>query len=192
VLPLSTNHLPERYGLFTIIVLGEAVAGVVAGLIHRGAMSTSGPVAALGLVTTFSLWWIYFERMRGTVLGELGGLRPVVWLYSHGPLAMAITALGVGIEHAVDHDAGQRLSTPEGWLLLGSLAVTLATLGVMLAAQSDSLRIPLSRVVPILLTLAMGLLIPVVGAIWIMAALAVLTIAQAAADVLAGDLNSVE
>jgi low temperature requirement protein LtrA len=192
VLPLSTSHLPERYGLFTIIVLGEAVAGVVAGLTHRGAMSTSGPVAAFGLVTAFSLWWIYFERMRGTVLSELGGLRPAVWLYSHGPLAVAITALGVGIEHAVDHDAWQPLSAADGWLLVGSLAATMATVGVMLAMQSETARVPLRRAIPVVLALAIGLLIPAVGAIWIVGALAAVTVAQAAADVRAQDLEAVE
>ncbi len=48
-LPISESHLPERFGLFLIIVLGESVAGVVSGLAeHELTPAATGTAAARG------------------------------------------------------------------------------------------------------------------------------------------------
>ena len=56
-----TDSLLERLGLFTIVVLGEFVFGVVDGLStpHRGALTiTTGMIA---LMIGFGFWWLYFD-----------------------------------------------------------------------------------------------------------------------------------
>ena len=56
-----THSLIERFGLFTIIVLGEVVFGVVGGLsdsVHNVKTITTGMVA---LVIGFGFWWLYFD-----------------------------------------------------------------------------------------------------------------------------------
>ena len=55
-LPPSRAHLPERFGPFNIIVLGEAMiaaGGRVADQLRRPA---SAPTAGLGPMLAFSLW----------------------------------------------------------------------------------------------------------------------------------------
>ncbi|WP_372346781.1 low temperature requirement protein A [Streptomyces sp. KL116D] len=58
------QHIAERYGLFTLIVLGESV--MAAGLAVGAALDTHKdfgsvlPVALGGLPTVFALWWMYF------------------------------------------------------------------------------------------------------------------------------------
>ena len=56
LIPVSESHLPERFGLFTIIVLGESVARVVKGLVGQELRSLTTVVGALGLLTAFGLW----------------------------------------------------------------------------------------------------------------------------------------
>jgi len=58
-------HLPERFGLFTIIVIGEAVVGVVMGIGKHGLDLVSGMVGIMGLAVAYSLWWGYFEGAKG-------------------------------------------------------------------------------------------------------------------------------
>ena len=62
--PWHPHHITERYGCFTLIVLGESLlasANAVIGALHDEA--TLGPliwIAILALVVTASLWWLYF------------------------------------------------------------------------------------------------------------------------------------
>ena len=60
-----TESLVERFGLFTIIVLGEVVFGVVEGLsgAERDLKTIATGMLALGL--GFGFWWIYFDIVGG-------------------------------------------------------------------------------------------------------------------------------
>jgi low temperature requirement protein LtrA len=59
------SHLPERMGLFTIIVLGESVLEVVVGVSAIEFDIYSMSTLALGLSIPFSLWWLYFDSVDG-------------------------------------------------------------------------------------------------------------------------------
>jgi low temperature requirement protein LtrA len=159
-IPLQFGHLIERFGLFTIIVLGETVLAVVVGVAHAHWVASAVIFAAIGLTMSFSLWWIYFEVVTGDPLRNIGGFRPIVWVYTHAPLVMAITALGVGIEIAVFTEYGHRLETQDAVVLAVSLAVALLAIAVLLAAEmSSDARIVtvLKRLPAILLVLLVGL-----------------------------------
>ena len=58
--PPHLEHLPERFGLFTIIVLGEAIIAVVNGVSEMKWSGISAFSAVFGFIVAFSLWWIYF------------------------------------------------------------------------------------------------------------------------------------
>jgi hypothetical protein len=64
---VPTDSLVERFGLFTIIVLGEVVLGVVAGLsgADRDLKTIVTGMLALGL--GFGFWWVYFRHRRRPV-----------------------------------------------------------------------------------------------------------------------------
>ncbi len=58
---LSDTHLPERFALFTIIVLGETIASTVHG-IQLHALTPFAIVTAIsGLVLAFVIWQLYFQ-----------------------------------------------------------------------------------------------------------------------------------
>ncbi|MGX6603673.1 low temperature requirement protein A [Micromonosporaceae bacterium Da 78-11] len=104
------HHISERYGLFTIIMLGEAVSAATiafrAALDEHGElMSTLLPVAIGGVVIVFALWWLYFDR---SAHGLLTSLRTsILWGYGHYFIFAAAAATGAGLAVAVDHATHQ-------------------------------------------------------------------------------------
>jgi len=134
-LPPHAGHLPERFGLFTIIVLGEAVIAVVDGVAEQKWDVQSAIAAVFGLAIAFSLWWIYFDNVGGAPIrtaradGRLSLIN--TWLYTHLPLVIGIAATGVGVEHVVASDAGVALPDNERWLICGSVAICFITLGIL-------------------------------------------------------------
>ena len=58
------SHLPERMGLFTLIVLGESIVGIVNGMTEQIWDVYSVIEASLALCISFSLWWLYFDSTR--------------------------------------------------------------------------------------------------------------------------------
>jgi low temperature requirement protein LtrA len=138
VLPLTESHVVERWGLFTIIVLGESVAAVVTGSNHVGFQIDTALIGILGLLLIFSYWWIYFENTDGSALKGLGGWWPVVWLYSHLPLVMSLTALGVGIGHLISEGNSQPVDPAVNALTSGSLAMSFVAIGLTHIAVSRS------------------------------------------------------
>jgi len=99
------HHIAERYGLFTIIVLGESVlaatTGVQASLAGGGLSPDLVVIAVSGLVVLFALWWLYFSEPAGD---GLEGHRDLsyIWGYGHFAIFAALAALGAGLEVAVE------------------------------------------------------------------------------------------
>jgi low temperature requirement protein LtrA len=130
-----THHLPERFGSFTIIVLGISILGVVDGIAAHNWTAYSMVSAGLGLGIAFSLWWVYFDTVDGS---EIRALREnkqiriyITWLYIHFPLIIGFTALGVSIEHVVLSSQSLSLPPSEKWLLCISTFLCLLALGVI-------------------------------------------------------------
>ncbi len=120
-----TESMVERFGLFTIVVLGEVVIGVVEGLSEtedRTALTIA--VAMLGLSVGMGLWWNYFDALGRRVPTE-SGARLAGWLYVHFPLTTALAAGGAAMVSLVEHAEDSRTPAATAWLLGGSVAVTL-------------------------------------------------------------------
>lgn len=98
--PWHPHHIAERYGLLTIITLGEVLIGTVAALNSvislQGWTSEIAVFVVAGVGLTFGLWWTYFNQPAG----ELLEFRPEVaflWGYGHLLLFGSITAVGAGL-----------------------------------------------------------------------------------------------
>ncbi|MEU6463387.1 low temperature requirement protein A [Streptomyces sp. NPDC046976] len=119
------HHIAERYGLFTIIVLGETIASatvaVKSAVDEHSALGELLPIAAGGLLIVFSAWWIYFVV---PIHGHLrSGGRAFLWGYGHYLIFSSAAAIGAGLEVAVEETVGSaHLSTAAA-----SAAVTLPT-----------------------------------------------------------------
>lgn len=95
------GHIAERYGLFTIIVLGETILAVSVGL--RDALDGGGwsgadaIVVATALVIAFGLWWIYFGALGREALTR-NRTAAFLWGYGHYALFAAVAAIGAGVQ----------------------------------------------------------------------------------------------
>ncbi|MFD3872205.1 low temperature requirement protein A [Streptomyces sp. NPDC058623] len=107
--PWHAHHIAERYGLFTIIVLGETIAAstvaVKSALDEHEALGELLPIAAGGLLIVFAAWWIYFAVPMHTRLNSNRDAIP--WGYGHLLIFLAGAAIGAGIEVAVEHAVGK-------------------------------------------------------------------------------------
>ncbi|MFJ6569788.1 low temperature requirement protein A [Streptomyces sp. NPDC091292] len=102
------HHISERYGLFTIIVLGESVAAatvaVKSAVVEHDALGELLPLAVGGLLIVFAAWWIYFVV---PIHGRLRGNRQAfLWGYGHYLILGAAAAIGAGVEVAVEQTVG--------------------------------------------------------------------------------------
>ncbi|MET9893624.1 low temperature requirement protein A [Streptomyces sp. NPDC006465] len=119
------HHISERYGLFTIIVLGETIAAatvaVKSAVDEHDALGELLPIAAGGLLIVFSAWWIYFVV---PIHGHLrSSAQAFLWGYGHYLIFASAAAIGAGLEVAVEQTVGKaHIST-----LSASAAVTLPT-----------------------------------------------------------------
>jgi low temperature requirement protein LtrA len=125
--PWHPHHIAERYGLFTIIVLGESVfAATTAILAARSAGGLTlelGVVAIAGLVVLFACWWLYFLEPDAPRLVENRDVG-FVWGYGHFGVFASLAAVGAGIEVTVEAISGEVAASP---LLVGySVALPLA------------------------------------------------------------------
>lgn len=139
--PLDVSHLPERFGLFTILVLGESIAAVVAGLSHLTWEFGPTATAALGIGVATALWWLYFDNARGSVVRRKATVRrtwrPTGWIYTHLPLAAGLAAIGAGLERAVADVGNGAMPGADRWLLVGSTMVVFAALALIQYASTQ-------------------------------------------------------
>jgi low temperature requirement protein LtrA len=101
--PWHARHLAERYGLLTIIALGEGVFGTVASvsaLVEREGWSPeAATVVVAGVGLTFGMWWSYFITPSAQILTR-HRRRSVTWGYSHLLIYLSIAATGAGLQLA--------------------------------------------------------------------------------------------
>jgi len=103
------HHIAERYGLFTIIVLGETVAAATVAmqtaLDEHEALGELLPIAVGGLLICFGAWWIYFAA---PIAGHLRSNRQAfLWGYGHYLVFGAAAAVGAGLEVVIEHAVGK-------------------------------------------------------------------------------------
>lgn len=135
-----TESLVERFGLFTIIVLGEVVVGVVNGLSipDRGTkVTTTGMIA---LVIGFGFWWLYFDLI-GRRPPRRDGPALTTWLLSHLPITLSIAAAGAATVSLIAHAGDARAPAATAHLLAGTVALGLLALAVAERALADAERL---------------------------------------------------
>ena len=135
-----TDSLVERFGLFTIIVLGEVIFGVVDGLSVAEHDATTIVTGVLALILGFGFWYIYFDVV-GRRLPRTDGRSLANWILSHLPVTLSIAAAGAGLSSLIAH--AHDTTTPEAtaWLLAGSVALGLLALIVIERALVDAERL---------------------------------------------------
>jgi len=156
----DTSHIPERYGLFTLIVLGESIVAIAAATSGAGWEWQSALTAASGFVIAAGIWWIYFEYLGASLLHG-SYLSSFVWGYGHYLIFASLAATGVGVHFAIDAQvANQSLATAERWILCGALAIFYLTVAIIQPTAQRRLQdsVVIGRVAVAGIALALGLL----------------------------------
>jgi low temperature requirement protein LtrA len=164
--PPDAAHLPERFGLFTLILLGESVVALMRGIESQEDWPVQAAASAfLGMSLLFVLWWWYFDGAGAAEERPVRSHRDAVhfhlWSYAHFPLSLGIVVLGVGIERSVTAAAHTRLDRQDMLILTSAAALVIAMLGSLAATSRH--RGP-ARAGLVTITLAVALLLPVAGA----------------------------
>jgi low temperature requirement protein LtrA len=159
----------ERFALFTIIVLGEVIVGVVDGLSQAPDSWTTTGVGWLCLGVGFGIWWNYFDFVGRRPPRPGLGLRGL-WLVTHLPLSMSVAAIGAGMVSLIEHATDDRTPTGTSWLVGGSMALLCGSLAVVVALMPErpgAALVPYSLGAAALVSLAAAAVHP---APWLLAA----------------------
>ena len=140
--PPDAAHLPERFGLFTIILLGESVAAVMRGIESQPEWTLGAAITAFsGLVFVFLIWWWYFDGAQGSneryIRNRQDARRFEIWSYAHLPLYLAIGIAGVGVEHTIALQPDSHLHATELWIFGIAMAVVMVAMLVIAASRAN-------------------------------------------------------
>jgi low temperature requirement protein LtrA len=171
--PWHPGHIQERYGLFTLIVLGESILSaslaVQVATAEAGLTVELASIVAGGLLIVFSMWWLYFDFPTD---GMLEGRRHAfAWGYGHLFVFASAAAVGAGL--AVETDFARHHaeidSVTAGAAVAVPVAIFMGTLWLLHEAW-EALTVPRRLLVPaaivlVLLTPLTGWTVPLIGAL---------------------------
>lgn len=138
-LPWHPHHITERYGLFTLILLGESLLGSSNAIIDAIRSQQHLPqlisIALLTLVSTAALWWIYFWPPHHESISSLR--RSLRYGYTHYFVFAAAGALSAGIEVEIDVINGESKLTDVAAAFTFTVPVAIFILGIWWIAMCD-------------------------------------------------------
>jgi low temperature requirement protein LtrA len=180
--PIHASHMTERYGLFTLIVLGESVISVAQGAAGVDWEPGTLAVALTGFLVVACLWWIYFEYISG--LANRSVLQGLCFNYAHLPLLAGLVSVALGIELAVVESAAHELERATAMALGGGAALYLLALTALHAATGHSIsdRVLWLRLGSAVVALAIGVFGPLGAPLGLVGLLAVLLVAHVVAE----------
>ncbi|WP_370208758.1 low temperature requirement protein A [Aeromicrobium sp.] len=149
--PWHPHHVTERYGLFTLILLGESLLGsanaVLEALHDDTALVPLLSVAQLAFVTTAALWWIYFWPPHHRAITSLAS--SLRYGYVHYVVFAAAGALSAGIEVEIDVLTDHSELTDVAAAFTVTVPVALFVLGIWWITLRDNADAVVNTVVPV-------------------------------------------
>jgi low temperature requirement protein LtrA len=139
--PPGATHFPERFGLLTVILLGEFVASVMRGIESQmgwSFLAASAAVLSLGL--GFAIWSCYSGGAMGWQTRHVRSHKDVMrlraWIAFHFALFLGIGVLGVGLRRAIALPPGEHFSEAEQWIICPTTAgIILVIMGIALTSE---------------------------------------------------------
>ncbi|MFD0632572.1 low temperature requirement protein A [Catenulispora yoronensis] len=128
----DASHLPERFGLFVIIALGETLVGIGQGGTHEALDGVEGTALFVAFLLSCGLWWTYFQYGASATEHALRTARiPAVLVrstFSYGHLAFVIGIIlaAAGMSQAVA-DPKAHLEGLHAMLLGSGVSLYIAT-----------------------------------------------------------------
>ncbi len=144
--PGHVSHMPERFGLFTLIVLGESIVVLTSGVVDTSWRPVSALTAVSGFTVAACLWWLYFDHVDEEAIGQsftsgvAGVVRSHVWGYGHLAVWAGIATASVGIEFAISEASEHELAAAIRWSMCGGISLYLLAISAIQLATPTSLR----------------------------------------------------
>lgn len=149
--PWHPHHITERYGLFTLIVLGESLLASANAIIEaKNELDSFVPliaISALTLVVTASLWWIYFWPPHHRAITTFG--RTLRYGYSHYFVFAAAAAFSAGIEVELDVLTGESHLPQAVASLTVAIPIAIFLLGIWWIAIRENADRVVNTVIPL-------------------------------------------
>lgn len=104
-LPWHVGHIVERYGLLTIIVLGESLLSLAWAIQKISKFPDNSAQLAIhilgGMISMFAAWWLYFGETKFKALEKKS--TTFLWGYGHVIIFSSIAAFGAGLAVNLDY-----------------------------------------------------------------------------------------
>ena len=166
----------ERYGIFTLIVLGESFIKTISAASGFMINIETLLFSLFGIGIVFGLWWLYFNDSEKSSL-KPAHWAPYVWIYAHLPLTIGLTAFGVASKKLFLSVGEDQLKY--NYIVLYCVAIILVGLAIFLIDLATTSRRGLWRV---------GMMLAFVLLALLGSQLSALTFVILAAAVLAGQI----
>ena len=194
--PRDREHLSERYGIFTIIVLGESFVEVISVLDG----SDTGAVflqLCFAVLMTIAIWWVYFDGIAGAPIKKQR-LNSIIWMYTHLPFQLGVTAYGVAAKTVVHIPLSTSINPAYAWLISGVLALSLFSVSGLDsitkrddAQVNDQLRVN-TRIITAFMLLLLPFVSTTMSAGLFLSIIVILTISLIVFDMMMAPLKAVD
>ncbi|KAI9481656.1 MAG: bacterial low temperature requirement A protein-domain-containing protein [Benjaminiella poitrasii] len=109
---LAASHLGERFGLFTLIILGENCMGFIKMVAEADATPSLIACNVFGVTIIFCYFFMYFDDFSGEFISK--NRLSQLWMYLHFPLHLFQVAFGIALtdiisNHSLHHDTAAYL-----------------------------------------------------------------------------------
>ncbi|WP_299841535.1 low temperature requirement protein A [uncultured Paracoccus sp.] len=111
--PFHRHHIIERYGLLTIISMGEIMLAISVGfsmMYGEDGLMWPGVVALGGAVMVLAIFWLYFTEEDH--LPRADTKTAFIWGYSHVFIFGSVAVLGAGVAAELDLASDHSKATP--------------------------------------------------------------------------------
>lgn len=136
--PIHPRHIPERFGLLTIIVLGESVFAVVVATANVSWRASTVTAALAGFVIASCLWWIYFDFLDETLV-QRSILAGLTFTYSNFLVIAGLALLGTGVKLAILSTGPVARYDHTGWVIGAGAAICMIGLAIVHLATPPTL-----------------------------------------------------
>ena len=134
------GHLPERFGLFALVMFGETVGAAAIGSTDTPWTVRSAAIGVFAFAGMVLLCWIYFDHVdRERLLDRRAAL-----VYGHVLLAIGLAAAGAGTELAIIEADQSALSRHARWALASGVALAVLAYAFM-SARPRAPGLPATR-----------------------------------------------
>jgi low temperature requirement protein LtrA len=149
--PWHPHHITERYGLFTLIVLGESLLASANAIIDAShELESLVPlisISVLTLVVTASLWWVYFWPPHHRAITTFG--RSLRYGYTHYFVFAAAAAFSAGIEVELDVLIGESHLSNVAASFTVTIPIAIFLLGIWWIAIRENADRIVNTVIPV-------------------------------------------